>query len=92
MSKPSPSKKLLLLLTVGDALMGAILGSAGGAGSAVGYVGLRGNKHVPWFKICSIFDDFCKHLGASVSLSLSASFVFLLLVSLSAYSLYRRTN
>ncbi|MQM19038.1 hypothetical protein Taro_052039 [Colocasia esculenta] len=73
-------------------LMAGVLAAATGAGGAVAYVGMKGNSHVQWNKICHVFDKFCRHTGSAVGVSLVASIVLVALVVLSAYSLYRRSR
>ncbi|XP_008799290.1 CASP-like protein 1D1 [Phoenix dactylifera] len=91
-SRPSPSTKLLFHLIVFDALMAAILASATGTAGSVAYIGLKGNSHVGWTKICNVYGKFCRHIGASAAVALVASIVLVLLVVLSSYSLYRRSH
>ncbi|XP_031485685.1 CASP-like protein 1D1 [Nymphaea colorata] len=93
---PSVKKKAcvhtLFRLVVLDTLMAGIVASATGASTAVAYVGLKGNSHVQWNKICNVFNGFCHHVGASSFLSLLASICFVLLIMTSAYSIYRRSR
>ncbi|XP_058077032.1 CASP-like protein 1D1 [Magnolia sinica] len=91
-SKTSPSKKLLLLLAYIDTLMVGVVASAMGAASSIGYLGLKGNSHAGWTKVCNIYGKFCRHVSASISISLIASIILILLVFLSTYSLYRRSH
>ncbi|CAN6469281.1 unnamed protein product [Victoria cruziana] len=92
MSKSSPSVHTLFRLVVLDTLMGGIVASATGASTGVAYVGLKGNSHVHWDKICDVFGGFCRHVGVSSFLSLIASICFVLLTVTSAYSIYRRSR
>uniref|UniRef100_A0A1D1ZFH0 CASP-like protein n=1 Tax=Anthurium amnicola TaxID=1678845 RepID=A0A1D1ZFH0_9ARAE len=91
-SKKSPSTKLLFHLVLLDALMAGILAAATGAGGAVAYIGVKGNKYTNWNKICKVFDKFCRHTGSAVGVSLIASILLVALVLLSTYSLYRRSR
>ena len=90
--KPSPPAKLLFLLTLLDVIMLGVVASATGAGASVGYVGLKGNSHTGWMKICNIYGDFCRHVGVATIVSLVSSFILILLVIISTYSLYRRSS
>lgn len=72
--------------------MAGVLAAATGAGGGVAYIGLKGNSHVRWNKICGVYDNFCRHVGSAVGVSLIASIVLVLLVILSACSLYRRAH
>ena len=67
-----------------------IVASATGAAGGVAYIGLEGNSHVGWMKVCNVYDKFCRHLGASIAVSIFASVVLVLLVVLSAYSLSKK--
>ncbi|XP_058083814.1 CASP-like protein 1D1 [Magnolia sinica] len=91
-SKRSPSNKLLFLLAIKDALMAALVASATGTAGGVAYIGMKGNKHVGWTKICGVYDKFCRHIGSSIALAVLASTVLVLLVMVSTYSLYRRSR
>jgi uncharacterized protein (TIGR01569 family) len=68
------------------------MASATGTAGAVAWVGLKGNDHTRWNKICNVYDKFCRHIGASTALGLVASILLVLLAVLNAYSLYRRCH
>lgn len=91
-SNPSPSTKMLFYLILFDALMAGVMASATGASFAVAYIGLKGNSHVRWTKICNVYEKFCRHIGGSTAVSLVASIILVVLVLLSSYSLYRRSR
>ena len=85
--------KVYLLIFVQSCMTQLILGlvaSATGTAGGVAYVGLKGNKHVGWLKICNNYDKFCHHIAGSLAVSLFASVVLVLLVWLSVYSLHGR--
>ncbi|KAJ7980215.1 CASP-like protein [Quillaja saponaria] len=88
--KPNFKIKFLLYFLLWDALLLGVVASATGAAGAVGYVGLKGNDHVGWFKICNRYDKFCRHIGASLAVALFASIVVVLLIWLSSIKLHRR--
>lgn len=67
-----------------------LVASATGTAGGVAYVGLKGNDHLMWNKICNKYDKFCHHLAGSLAASLFASIVLVLLVWLSVYSLHGR--
>lgn len=67
-----------------------IVASATGAAAAVAYIGLKGNTHVGWGKVCNMYGKFCRYLGASIGVSLFATVMLLLLVLLSVYSLSKK--
>ncbi|KAG6513462.1 hypothetical protein ZIOFF_023792 [Zingiber officinale] len=90
-SSPSPSTRILFLLILCDALMAGVMASAMGSAGSIAYLGLRGNSHANWLKICNTYGKFCRHVGSSVGVSLFATVVLVQLVVLSSYSLYRRT-
>ncbi|KAL8524924.1 hypothetical protein ACS0TY_014517 [Phlomoides rotata] len=88
--KPGCCPKVISHFIIFDVLFLGIVASATGSAGAVGYIGLKGNSHVRWNKVCNVFDDFCKHVGASIAVSLVASVVLVLLVVLSVYSLSKK--
>jgi uncharacterized protein (TIGR01569 family) len=71
--------------------MAGIMASATGAAGAVAYLGLKGNSHTNWSKICNNYGKFCRHIGSSTAVSLFASIILVVLVLLSAYSLSKRS-
>lgn len=73
-------------------IMAGVVASATGAAGGVAYIGLKGNSHARWAKICGVFDKFCRHVGSSTAMGLIASIALVLLVVVSTYSLYRRTR
>uniref|UniRef100_A0A5B7C421 CASP-like protein n=1 Tax=Davidia involucrata TaxID=16924 RepID=A0A5B7C421_DAVIN len=88
--KPGCSTKLLVHFVIIDVLMLGIVASATGAAGGVGYVGLKGNSHVGWQKVCNVYDKFCRYIGSAMSISLFASVLLVALVILSIYSLSRK--
>jgi len=88
--KPNLKTKLLLHLIFWDAVMLGILASATGTAGGIAYLGLKGNNHTRWQKICHIYDKFCRHIGASVAVGLFGSIVTLLLIWISAHSIHSR--
>ncbi|KAG6525694.1 hypothetical protein ZIOFF_015660 [Zingiber officinale] len=82
----------LIYFVVACSLMGGIMASATGAVASIAYIALRGNSHVLWMKVCNQFDKFCTSIGSSVSISLIAAIILVLLVLLSTYSLYLRSH
>ncbi|CAL9130275.1 unnamed protein product [Musa textilis] len=91
-ASPSPSPRTLFLLILFDTLLAGVMASATGNAGSVAYIGLKGNSHVNWNKICNVYGKFCRHVGSSTAVSLVASIVLVLLVVLSSYSLYRRSR
>ncbi|TXG71791.1 hypothetical protein EZV62_000370 [Acer yangbiense] len=88
--KPTLHKKFLLHFAFWDVLILGLVASATGAAGAVAYIGLKGNSHVQWVKVCSTYDKFCQHVASSTALALIAAVVLVLLSMLSTYSLYKR--
>ncbi|KAK7337397.1 hypothetical protein VNO77_17968 [Canavalia gladiata] len=78
----------VLVVTVVDLVIMALLFSANGAASAVGVIGQKGNSHVQWMKVCNVFDVYCRHVTAALVLSLIGSTLFLLLVVHSLFKLH----
>lgn len=67
-----------------------ILASATGTAGGIAYVGLKGNDHVQWNKVCNHFDKFCRHIGAALAVSLFASFLLIFLIWLNVNSLHKK--
>ncbi|OVA15062.1 Uncharacterized protein family UPF0497 [Macleaya cordata] len=80
--KRCASNKFLISLVLSDVLMLGILASATGTAGGVAYIGLKGNSHVGWIKICGVYHKFCRHIGASLALSLFASILLVILIML----------
>ncbi|KAL6611378.1 hypothetical protein ACP70R_039306 [Stipagrostis hirtigluma subsp. patula] len=89
-SGPASTAKTLFLLVLLDVFYAGVMASATGAAGGVAWIGLKGNSHTRWNKICGIYDKFCRHIGASTALALVASVALVVLAVLNAYSLYRR--
>lgn len=79
----------IFVILVLQLLLG-IVASAIGAAAGVAYIGLKGNSHVGWQKICNVYGDFCRHIGGSVAVALFGSVVLVLLILLSVYSLSKK--
>ncbi|GER50124.1 CASP-like protein 8 [Striga asiatica] len=88
--KPGFYIKAVSHFVIFDVLLLGIVASATGAAGAVGYVGLKGNSNVQWRKICDLYDGFCKHIGASLAVSLFGSVVLTLLIIISVRALSKR--
>ncbi|KAI3692488.1 hypothetical protein L6452_32304 [Arctium lappa] len=84
------STKLQLHFVIFDALLLGIVAAATGAAGGVAYIGLKGNSHVRWNKICHTYGSYCFHFATSILLSLVSSITLLLLVWLSAYVLSKK--
>ncbi|KAL6957483.1 hypothetical protein U1Q18_031023 [Sarracenia purpurea var. burkii] len=84
------STKFLAHFVIFDVLILGIVAAATGVAGGVAYIGLKGNSHLGWTKVCNVYDKFCQHLGASIAVSLFASIVLALLVVLSVYSLSKK--
>ncbi|XP_010546916.1 PREDICTED: CASP-like protein 1D2 [Tarenaya hassleriana] len=79
LSRPEFSAQFSIFLSSFDVVILGILASATGTAGGVAYVGLRGNDHLGWNKICNVYDKFCRHIASSLALSLFASLLLLLL-------------
>ncbi|XP_023732575.1 CASP-like protein 1 [Lactuca sativa] len=89
--KPGGSwTKLQFHFVIFDALLLGIVAAATGAAGGVAYIGLKGNSHTNWNKVCDQFSSFCSHLAGSIVLSLVSSITLLLLVWLSIYVLSKK--
>lgn len=80
-----------LMIIVADLMMVALLFSSIGAATGIGLIGIKGNSHLQWHKVCDVFGRFCHQVMASVALSLLAAIAFLLLIILAASKLQKRT-
>ncbi|PON80266.1 Casparian strip membrane protein [Parasponia andersonii] len=88
--KPEFSTKFLLHFAFWDVLILGLVASATGTAGGVAYIGLKGNEHVQWQKVCSTFDKFCRHLAGSLAVSLFASVLLVLLVWFSVFSIHKK--
>ncbi|KAJ3669548.1 hypothetical protein LUZ60_011498 [Juncus effusus] len=88
----SSKKCLTLAVTLGDLVMVALLFSNIGAATDFGLLGLRGNSHVRWNKVCGVYGKFC-HKGAfAVAFSFLGAQAFLILVIISIVAMHRRSK
>ncbi|GAA0152148.1 dehydrogenase [Lithospermum erythrorhizon] len=88
--KRSMPTKLLSHIIIMDVLLLGIVSAATGTAGAVGYLGLKGNTHTSWAKICNRYHKFCRHIGGSIVVSLIASVILVFLVLLNIYALSKR--
>ncbi|GJT98029.1 CASP-like protein 1 [Tanacetum coccineum] len=84
------STKMQAHFVMFDALLLGIVAAATGAAGGVAYIGLKGNSHTNWKKICHTYGSFCFHFSASLILSLISAITLLLLVWLSVYVLSKK--
>ncbi|KAK9065579.1 hypothetical protein SSX86_014980 [Deinandra increscens subsp. villosa] len=84
------STKMQFHFVMFDALLLGIVAAATGAAGGVAYIGLKGNSHTRWNKICNTYGSFCFHFASSILLSLVSSITLLLLVWLSIYVLSKK--
>ncbi|KAI3692495.1 hypothetical protein L6452_32311 [Arctium lappa] len=84
------STKLQFHFVMLDALLLGIVAASTGAAGGVGYIGLKGNSHSRWNKICHTYGSYCFHFASSILLSLISSITLLLLVWLSIYVLSKK--
>ncbi|KAL2899994.1 CASP-like protein 1E2 [Bienertia sinuspersici] len=81
---------LRMMIIVADLVMVALLFSSIGAATSIGIVGLKGNSHLQWKKVCDLFGKFCHQVMASVALSLLGAIAFFLLLIISVSKLQKR--
>ncbi|XP_050215746.1 CASP-like protein 1D1 [Mercurialis annua] len=91
-AKPTYAAKFLFYYAIWDVLIMGLVVAATGSAGAVAYVGLKGNKHTGWGKVCHVYGTFCKHIGSAVAMSLISSIVLVLLIMVSIWSLYIRAR
>ncbi|KAE8667957.1 CASP-like protein 1D1 [Hibiscus syriacus] len=84
------TKTILLAFALLDVVFVGIVASATGAAGSVAYIGLKGNSHVRWNKICNVYDKFCRHIGSAVALSLLAAVLLMFLSMISTFTIYKR--
>ncbi|XP_058000984.1 CASP-like protein 1D1 isoform X2 [Hevea brasiliensis] len=89
-AKPIYATKFLLHYAFWDVLILGIVAAATGAAGGVAYIGLKGNSHTRWTKVCNVYDEFCRHVGSSIAIALFASVLLVLLIMLSVFSLHSR--
>ncbi|KAF3956408.1 hypothetical protein ACB098_02G038900 [Castanea mollissima] len=80
------SNILFKMIIILDTLMVALLFSGNGAAMAIALMGYKGNSHVQWKEVCSVFGKFCDQGAVAIGLSQLGSLVFLLLALMSALS------
>ncbi|XP_010245394.1 PREDICTED: CASP-like protein 1E1 [Nelumbo nucifera] len=73
-----------------DVIMVGLLLSGSGAASAIGVVAYKGNSHLKWNEVCSVFGKYCHQAAASIVVSLLGSFVLILLVVLAVLKLHKK--
>ncbi|KAL4642819.1 CASP-like protein 1E1 [Castanea sativa] len=83
---------LLKMIIILDTLMVALLFSGNGAATAIALMGYKGNSHVQWKEVCSVFGKFCDQGAAAIGLSQLGSLAFLLLVLMSVLSSNKRSS
>ncbi|KAK4384159.1 CASP-like protein 1E2 [Sesamum angolense] len=81
-------KRIAMTVVVFDLMIVALLFSSLGAVAAIGIISLKGNAHVQWHKVCSVFGKFCNQGAAAIGLSGVASTVFLVLVLVAILELH----
>ncbi|KAE8726358.1 CASP-like protein 1D1 [Hibiscus syriacus] len=88
--KPVYSKTFLLAFAFLDVVFVGIVASATGAAGGVAYIGLKGNSHVGWTKICNVYSKFCRYNASSIALALFAAILLALLSMMSTFKLYKK--
>ncbi|KAF8038197.1 hypothetical protein BT93_B0912 [Corymbia citriodora subsp. variegata] len=79
-----------LFFLISDVVVLGIVASATATAGTVGYIGLKGNTHTNWGKICNVYDIFCQHIGSAAAVSLFAAVVLVFLIALSILSLHKK--
>ncbi|KAF5736935.1 CASP-like protein 1D1 [Tripterygium wilfordii] len=88
--KPNYQTLFSLLFVLGDVVALGLVASATGTAGGVAYIGLKGNSHVGWTKVCNVYDKFCRHIGSAVAVSLFGAVVLVALIFLSIFSIHRK--
>ncbi|KAK4433942.1 CASP-like protein 1E1 [Sesamum alatum] len=82
-----PKKRVAMMIVIFDLMIIALLFSSLGAVLAVG---LKGNSHVQWHEVCSVFGKFCNQGATAIDHSGVASLVFLVLVLIAILKLHKK--
>ena len=82
--------KTQLAFLIADLIMMALLFSANGAATSVGLIGLKGNSHTQWQKVCYVFKRYCHQGAASIAMSFLGSIAFLWLVVFAILNLHKK--
>ncbi|KAL1808757.1 hypothetical protein ACET3Z_025747 [Daucus carota] len=90
LSKPVYSKILALYVVAMDVVMLAIVAAALGTAVGVAYVGLRGNSHTRWTKICNIYDTFCQQAAGAIIVPSFVATLLIMLILHSVFTMYRK--
>ncbi|KAH9291176.1 hypothetical protein KI387_043633 [Taxus chinensis] len=80
--------KVVLILF--DTVMVALVTAGASAAAAIVYLAHEGNSSANWFAICQQFGSFCQQTSGALVGSFIGALVLILLVVLSAFTLYRR--
>ncbi|KAK4433943.1 CASP-like protein 1E2 [Sesamum alatum] len=83
-------KRVAMMIVIFDLMIIALLFSSLGAVLAVGLIGLKGNSHIQWHEVCSVFGKFCNQGATAIGLSGVASLVFLVLVLIAILKLHKK--
>ncbi|XP_074343896.1 CASP-like protein 1 [Apium graveolens] len=86
------SINLMFTIFVMDLLLFGIVAAVAGAAGDVSYIGLKGNKHARWQKICNEYDTYCLHVGFAVLFIGSAAVTLLFLIILCIFTLLPRVR
>ncbi|KAK1390504.1 hypothetical protein POM88_018682 [Heracleum sosnowskyi] len=90
LSKPAYNKVLALYIVAIDVVILAIVAAASGTAGGVAYVGIEGNSHTRWRKICTPYDTFCQHAAGAIVVSLFAATILIVLILKSVFTMYRK--
>lgn len=71
-------------------VMLAIVAAALGTAVGVAYVGLRGNSHTRWTKICNIYDTFCQQAAGAIIVPSFVATLLIMLILHSVFTMYRK--
>lgn len=77
-----------MVLTIADLVMVILLFSSNGAAAAISVLADKGLPRYTWPNFCYALHKFCRHIKASIVLSMFASFTYLLLVGLAIIDLH----
>ncbi|KAF3784083.1 CASP-like protein 1E1 [Nymphaea thermarum] len=90
--KAAISQNFMAALCIIDVIMAALVSTGTGAAAAIGVVGMKGNSHLNWNRICNHFGRFCSQVAAAIGVSIIGILAFLLLALVSIAGLRRRSR
>uniref|UniRef100_A0A7N0URT7 CASP-like protein n=1 Tax=Kalanchoe fedtschenkoi TaxID=63787 RepID=A0A7N0URT7_KALFE len=83
------NKQLAWVIFSGDQIMAYLTAAAVAAAAQSAVLAKFGQDNLQWMKICDLYGKFCNQVGEGVACALLVSLSFVVLASISAFSLFR---